>query len=201
VLRLWIAILVLVIAALGLAWVGTRGQQIIVTESGLRYQVVQEGSGQTIQAVDLVQLHYTGKLEDGTVFDSSVSRGQPMETGISGIIPGLAEALQLMRKGGSYRIWIPPHLGYGSQVPQGAPFPPNATLQFDINILDVMPGMGAAAEMQRAQQMQQLQQQMQNGGAPHGPGGPEGALPPGMDGAGAPGAGPAGPPSGRQPGR
>ena len=114
------------------------------------------------------------------MFDSSVSRGQPIDTGINGVIPGFSEGLQLMRKGGRYRLWIPPLLGYNGNVPQGAPFGPRDTLQFDIEVLDIAPGLAAAQQMQ---QMQQLQQMMQGGGpegaAPGGPPGGAGAPPPG----------------------
>jgi len=190
VLRLWLALILLLAAGAGLAWVGTAPLQRVTTASGLQYQVLKEGTGQPVAAPDLVRLHYTGRLADGTVFDSSVARGQPMETGISGIIPGFAEGLQLMRKGGRYRLWIPPQLGYNGNVPQGAPFGPRDTLQFDIEVLDIAPGLAAAQQMQ---QMQQLQQMMQGGG------GPEGAAPGGAPG-GPPGAPGAPPPPGARPG-
>jgi len=186
VLKLWLALILLVAAGAGLAWVGTAPLQRVTTPSGLQYQVLKEGTGPTVQAPDLVRLHYTGRLENGTVFDSSVARGQPMETGISGIIPGFAEGLQRMRKGGRYRLWIPPELGYNGNVPQGAPFGPRDTLQFDIEVIDIAPGLAAAQQMQ---QMQQLQQMMQGGG---GPGGAPGGAP-GEAGAPPPGAPPGAP--------
>jgi FKBP-type peptidyl-prolyl cis-trans isomerase FkpA len=194
-LKLWLALAVLIAAAVGVAWIGTSAMQVTITPSGLRYQVVSEGTGPTVQQADLVRLHYVGRA-NGTIFDSSVSRGQPMETGVTGIIPGLGEALLLMRKGGKYRLWIPPQLAYGSQVPPGAPFGPNDTLQFEIEVIDVMPGLAAAQQME---QMRQLQEMMRSqGNAPEGAGtapgaGPPGAAPP-PPGAGPPGAGP---PSGR----
>lgn len=187
VLRLWLALIVLLGAGAAIAWVGTAPLQRITTASGLEYQVLKEGTGQPVAQPDLVRLHYTGRLPNGDVFDSSVARGQPMETGISGIIPGFAEGLQLMRKGGRYRLWIPPRLGYNGNVPQGAPFGPQDILQFDIEVLDIAPGLAAAQQMQ---QMQQLQQMMQGGG------GPEGAAP-----GGAPGGPPGAPPPGEAPGR
>jgi FKBP-type peptidyl-prolyl cis-trans isomerase FkpA len=168
--KLWLALVLLVAAAAALAWAGTRAQQVITTESGLRYRVIREGTGPTITSADLIALHYTGRLANGTVFDSSETRGQPMVTGTSGMIPGFTEALLLMKPGGSYRVWIPPHLGYGGQVPPGAPFGPADILEFDIRILEVAPGMAAAQQMQ---QMQQMQQRMEEG-AP-GAAGPEGA--------------------------
>lgn len=165
--KLWLGLLVLCLAGAGLAWVGTSAMQVTTTASGLRYQVLAAGEGATITSADLVALDYTGRA-NGQVFDSSESRGQPLVTGTSGMIPGFGEALQLMKKGGRYRVWIPPHLGYNGQVPQGAPFGANDTLEFDIHIREVAPGMAAA---QQAQQLQQMQQQMEAGGQnPHGRG-------------------------------
>jgi FKBP-type peptidyl-prolyl cis-trans isomerase 2 len=158
--KLWLGLLLLCGAGAGLAWVGTSSMQVATTVSGLRYQVLAAGEGPTITSADLVALDYTGRA-NGTVFDSSESRGQPLVTGTSGMIPGFGEALQLMKKGGRYRVWIPPHLGYGGQVPAGAPFGANDTLEFDIHIREVAPGMAAA---QQAQQMQQMQQQMEAAG-------------------------------------
>lgn len=167
VLKLWIGLALLTLAAVALAWVGTSAQQAERTASGLRYRVIEEGTGPTITPADLVVLHYTGRLKNGTVFDSSEARGgEPMVTGVTGIIPGFTEGLQLMREGGRYRLWIPPQLGYGGQVPPGAPFTGEDTLIFDIHIVEVAEGMAA---------MQQLM-------GPRGPGGargsgPEGAAP------------------------
>ena len=158
--KLWLGLILLCLAGAGLAWIGTGGVQVATTASGLRYQVLAAGEGPTITSADLVALDYTGRA-NGAVFDSSDSRGQPLVTGTSGMIPGFGEALQLMKKGGRYRVWIPPHLGYNGQVPQGAPFGPNDTLEFDIHIREVAPGMAAA---QQAQQMQQMQQQMEAAG-------------------------------------
>jgi hypothetical protein len=158
--KLWLGLILLCLAGAGLAWVGTRGMQVVTTATGLRYQVLAAGDGPTITSADLVALDYTGRA-NGQVFDSSESRGQPLVTGTTGMIPGFGEALQLMKKGGRYRVWIPPHLGYGGQVPAGAPFGANDILEFDIHIREVAPGMAAA---QQAQQMQQMQQQMEAAG-------------------------------------
>lgn len=185
-LKMWLALIVLVAAAVGVAWAGTSAMQVITTPSGLRYQVIAEGTGPTVQQPDLVRLHYVGRLADGTVFDSSRARGQPMETGVTGIIPGFSEGLLLMRKGGKYRLWVPPHLGYNGQVPQGAPFGPNDTLQFEIEVLDIMPGLAAAQQMEQMRQMQEMMQRQ--GAGPHGEGAaPGGAGTPPAPGAGRPG--------------
>jgi FKBP-type peptidyl-prolyl cis-trans isomerase FkpA len=158
--KLWLGLLLLCLAGAALAWVGTSGLQVTTTATGLRYQVLAAGEGAVITSADLVQLDYVGRA-NGREFDSSTSRGQPMVTGTSGIIPGFGEALQLMRPGSRFRVWIPPQLGYGGQVPPGAPFGPNDTLEFDLHVLQVAPGMAAA---QQAQQMQQMQQQMEAAG-------------------------------------
>jgi len=169
VLKLWFGLLVLALAAAGLAWWGTRAMQRETTASGLQYRVIQPGEGPTITSADMVRLHYIGRLENGRVFDSSLG-GPPVEMGTTGVIPGFGEALQLMQRGGRYRIWIPPSLGYAAlgPVPAQAPFDADDTLVFDIQIADVARG-GAAA--QQMQQMQQLQQMMQQQGAGEGEGG------------------------------
>jgi FKBP-type peptidyl-prolyl cis-trans isomerase FkpA len=172
VLKLWIALAVLAAIAVALAWWGTAGQQVIETRTGLRYQVVSEGHGDPVTANDLVQLTYVGRRPDGTIFDSTeMHGGQPMATGVTGIIPGLSEGLLLMREDGRYRLWIPPHLGYGTNVPPGAPFGPHDTLQFDIHVVRIVRDVA---------RLQQLMGQPQ-GGPPGGEVGdnplPEGAMP------------------------
>jgi len=162
--KLWLGLILLCAAGAGLAWVGTSSMQVTTTATGLRYQVLAAGEGATITPADLAAIDYTGRA-NGQVFDSSDSRGQPLVTGTSGMIPGFGEALQLMRKGSRFRVWIPPHLGYNGHVPEGAPFGANDTLEFDLHVREVAPGAAAA---QQAQQMQQMQQQME--AAAHGGG-------------------------------
>ena len=109
--------------------------EVKTTASGLQYEVLQEGSGKQPKAEDFVTVHYTGKLIDGTVFDSSVERGEPATFGVTQVIPGWVEALQLMKEGAKYRLFIPSHLAYG---PQGAgPIGPNQTLIFDVELIKV----------------------------------------------------------------
>lgn len=106
------------------------------TESGLQYIVMTEGSGASPKADDVVKCHYTGTLIDGTKFDSSVDRGQPAEFPVSGVIPGWTEALQMMKVGSKYKLFIPPELAYG---PAGRPgIPPNSTLIFEVELLEVV---------------------------------------------------------------
>lgn len=110
---------------------------IITTASGLQYKVLKEGTGKQPKATDKVRCHYEGFLIDGTVFDSSVQRGEPAVFPLDGVIVGWTEGLQLMREGGKYRFFIPYKLGYG-EVGAGASIPPFATLVFDVELLEVL---------------------------------------------------------------
>jgi len=108
---------------------------VITTESGLRYRVIQEGEGETPGLNDMVTIHYEGRLTDGEVFDSSHRRGQPARFPVQGVVPGFSEALQLMRPGGRYEIVLPPELGYGDQAPPS--IGPGQTLIFEVEMLEV----------------------------------------------------------------
>ena len=110
---------------------------IITTASGLQYKVLKEGTGKQPKATDKVRCHYEGFLIDGTVFDSSVQRGEPAVFPLDGVIVGWTEGLQLMREGGKYRFFIPYKLGYG-EGGAGASIPPFATLVFDVELLEVL---------------------------------------------------------------
>ncbi len=107
------------------------------TASGLQYEVISEGTGKRPAASDTVRVHYTGKLLDGTVFDSSVSRGDPAEFGLAQVISGWTEGLQLMAVGSKYRFFIPPQLAYGEHG-AGSSIPPMATLIFDVELLAIL---------------------------------------------------------------
>ena len=106
--------------------------------SGLQYEVITEGDGPMPEATDQVEVHYTGKLIDGTVFDSSVDRGVPATFGVTQVIPGWVEALQLMKVGSKWRLFIPSQLAYGPNGTPGGPIGPNATLIFDVELLKVI---------------------------------------------------------------
>ena len=110
---------------------------IVTTASGLQYKVLKEGTGKQPKATDKVRCHYEGFLIDGTVFDSSVQRGEPAVFPLDGVIVGWTEGLQLMREGGKYRFFIPYKLGYG-EGGAGASIPPFATLVFDVELLEVL---------------------------------------------------------------
>lgn len=107
-----------------------------VTASGLQYSVTTEGTGAIPKKEDTVKCHYTGTLIDGTKFDSSVDRGQPAEFPVAGVIPGWTEALQMMKVGSKYKLFIPAELAYG---PSGRPgIPANSALIFDVELLDIV---------------------------------------------------------------
>lgn len=108
------------------------------TASGLLYRVEKEGSGDVIKATDVVKVHYTGKLPDGTVFDSSRDRGTPAEFPLNQVIKGWTEGLQLIKKGGQVELVIPADLAYGEDG-AGDKIPPHSTLYFDVEVLDVTP--------------------------------------------------------------
>lgn len=105
--------------------------------SGLQYEVLKEGDGAQPAASDSVEVHYTGKLIDGTVFDSSEERGVPATFGVTQVIPGWVEALQLMKAGSRWRLFIPSQLAYGPNGAGGV-IGPNATLIFDVELLKVI---------------------------------------------------------------
>lgn len=106
--------------------------------SGLQYEVLEAGEGASPKAGDTVKVHYTGKLIDGTVFDSSVDRGEPATFGVTQVIPGWVEALQLMKPGAKWRLFIPSQLAYGPQGAGGI-IGPNQTLIFDVELIEVNP--------------------------------------------------------------
>ena len=110
---------------------------VITLPSGLQYQVLKEGNGKKPTAKDQVKCHYEGFLIDGTVFDSSVQRGEPAVFGLQQVIAGWTEGLQLMQEGAKYRFFIPYRLAYG-EGGAGASIPPFATLIFDVELIKVM---------------------------------------------------------------
>lgn len=110
---------------------------IVSLPSGLQYQVLKESTGVKPAATDKVKVHYTGSLLDGTIFDSSVQRGEPLEIAVNGVIAGWIEALQLMPVGSKWKLFIPSHLAYGDNG-AGAAIKPGSTLIFEVELLDIV---------------------------------------------------------------
>ena len=112
----------------------------VQTESGLKYAVIKEGTGKSPSATDTVMVHYAGQLtdEEGTEFDSSYQRGEPISFPLNGVIAGWTEGLQLMKEGGVYEFYIPANLAYGEQG-AGGQIPPNAPLIFQVELIQVNP--------------------------------------------------------------
>ena len=155
--KLWTGVGLLIALAAGIAWAGTeklvsaarppaellgsnaRKGGVHQPASGLQYEVLPQGDGAKPTADDMVLVHYDGKLADGTVFDSSYARGQPVPFPVTGVIPGITEGLQLMQKGSKFRFWIPPELGYGPEGAGDGVIPPNALLVFDVELLEIAP--------------------------------------------------------------
>jgi len=175
--RLWLGVILVIAVALVLAWAGNR--QFGQTASGLKYQILADGSGANPTADDFALVAYKGTLPDGTVFDENP--GAPME--LASTVKGFSEAVTLMKKGGKIRAWLPANLAYGDTPPQGSPIPAGSPLTFEIKLLEFKTR-AEVMEAQRQMQMQRmLQQQMGGGGAPMPPGAgappmPEGAIGP-----------------------
>lgn len=162
--RLWVGVAAVVLAAGGLAWAGQQGVEpspaaflsrnahadgVVTTASGLQYKVLSEGAGASPTAADVALVGYKGTLLDGTVFDENPQAPMPVD----GVVPGFSEGLQKMKKGGKYRLWIPPQLGYGEQA--AGPIPAGSVLVFDVTLHD----------FKSKAELMQLQQQMQQGAA------------------------------------
>jgi FKBP-type peptidyl-prolyl cis-trans isomerase FkpA len=180
VVKLWLALILLVAVGVAVAWAGTSAHVFQRTPSGLGFKVVKDGEGAPPTASDVALIQYTGRLEDGTVFDSNMNtRPSPISVGDGAAIKGFTEGLRMMKRGGTYRLRIPPGLGYGASG-QPPVIPPNSTLEFEVKLIDYIP----MATLMQQQMMQQMQQQQQGGA-----GGAQGGPPSGAQG-GAPGEAP-----------
>lgn len=146
--KLWLAIGAAVLGAGAVAWAGT--PSAVTSTTGLRYAVLKAGTGPKPTDSDFVLVKYKGALKDGTVFDQQERAPFP----VNQVVPGFSEGLKQMQKGGRYRLWIPPQLGYGDRAT--GPIPANSELIFDVELLDIR----SQAEVQA----QMMQQQMQQGG-------------------------------------
>jgi len=118
-------------------------KNVVELPSGLRYEIVAPGSGPAPKPSETVKVHYTGALANGTVFDSSVQRGEPVEFELDQVIPGWTEGLQKISKGGKMKLYVPAHLAYGDEGRPG--IPPGSTLVFDVELLDIKPPAPAPA--------------------------------------------------------
>ncbi|HEY0150097.1 MAG TPA: FKBP-type peptidyl-prolyl cis-trans isomerase [Allosphingosinicella sp.] len=174
VLKLWIGLALLALAGAAAAWIGTRGQVWTTTQSGLQFRTIVEGEGAHPTEADIAFVTYTGRLAStGEVFDSNEGQQPaPFPVAEGATIKGFSEGLKLMKKGGTYRLRIPPALGYEDK--DMGRIPPNSTLDFEVKVLEVMP----EAQLRQIMMQQQMQQQMMQGGAEGAPGGP----PPGGEG-------------------
>ncbi len=114
-----------------------KNDDVTVTESGLQFKVLEKGEGTIPARQDQVRVHYTGRLVDGSVFDSSVERGQPAEFPVNGVIPGWIEALTMMPVGSKWQLYIPHNLAYGERG-AGAAIPPYSALVFDVELLEIL---------------------------------------------------------------
>ena len=166
--KLLLGIALLVAAGLLLAWAGAGRMRGSDVGEGLIVRTVRPGHGPKVTMNDGVIVNYTGRLTDGTTFDSNSGR-EPVAMLPAQVIPGFGKALTEMQKGGKYRIRIPGKLAYGATPPRGAPIPPNADLDFDVEIVDLVPN----AALMAAQQAQQQQIQAQQQGAAPDAGAPE----------------------------
>jgi FKBP-type peptidyl-prolyl cis-trans isomerase len=110
---------------------------VVVLPSGLQYQILREGTGPQPQLTDQVSTHYVGAFLDGTEFNNSYSEGKPAIFPVNRVIPGWTEALQLMKVGAKWKLWIPPDLGYG-EAGRGEMIPPNSTLVFEVELLSIV---------------------------------------------------------------
>jgi FKBP-type peptidyl-prolyl cis-trans isomerase len=123
----------------GKAWLedNKTKEGVITTESGLQYKILKEGEGKSPKASDTVKVHYEGTRLDGTVFDSSYKRGEPVTFPVNGVIKGWTEGLQLMKEGGKYKLFVPADLAYGESG-AGQQIKPNEVLLFDVELLEVI---------------------------------------------------------------
>lgn len=123
-----------------------KAEGVITTDSGLQYEVLEEGQGEVSPGPDdVVTVHYEGQLLDGTVFDSSISRGEPVDLPVSGVIPGWVEILQLMHEGDKFKVTIPSELAYGEASPSPV-IPPNSVLVFEMELLEIQSNDDSTAE-------------------------------------------------------
>ena len=150
--KLWLAFLVLIAAAVALAWYSAGSLRPNVSPSGLEFRTVKAGTGKPIEPQDAALLDYVLTTDDGTVFDSSESHGGPQPFTAGAVFPGFAEAMGRMQEGGVYRFTMPQSLAFGESGPPPG-FPADSDLTFDVRVQKI--ARGGAMMMQQQQQMQQ----------------------------------------------
>jgi len=135
--KLWLAFLVVIAAGVGLAWIGANS----VRSRTVQVETITAGKGRLIQPQDGVLIEYEGRLTNGKLFESTAGKG-PVPLIASQVIPGFAEALSRMQKGGDYKIRIPAKLAYGAEPPAGSEIPPNADLDYEVKVVEIVPNAG-----------------------------------------------------------
>jgi FKBP-type peptidyl-prolyl cis-trans isomerase FkpA len=149
--KLWLGFLVLIAAAIGLAWLGAGSLRPEVSDSGLEFRTIKAGTGEPIGPADAAVMDYVGSLDDGTVFDNSDAHGGPQPFVMAGVFPGFAEAMGKMKEGGRYRFSMPKSLAFGNgQAPAGFT---GDRLTFEVQVRRVVRG-GAAMMQQSGPQPQ-----------------------------------------------
>ena len=155
---LWLAFLLIIAAAIGLAWFGAGSLRPVVTSSGLQFRTIKAGAGEPITRADAALLDYVLTTDDGTVIDSSDSHNGPQPFMMEGVYPGFAEAMSRMQEGGEYRFTMPQRLAFpNGAAPPG--FPKDSALTFEVRVRKI--ARGGAAMMQQMQAQQQMEQQQQ----------------------------------------
>ena len=154
---LWLAFILIIAAAIGLAWIGAGSLRPVVTESGLQFRTIKAGTGDPITRADAALLEYVLTADDGSVIDASQ---QPTPFMMEGVYPGFAEAMSRMREGGEYRFTMPQRLAFVNSPPPPG-FPKNSNLTFEVRVRKIARGGAAMMQQMQAQQMQQLEQQQQ----------------------------------------
>jgi FKBP-type peptidyl-prolyl cis-trans isomerase FkpA len=163
---LWLAFLLLIAAAIGLAWIGAGSLRPIITESGLQFRTIKAGKGPPIARADAALLDYALMTDDGNIVDSSESHGGAQPFTMDQVYPGFAEAMTKMQEGGEYRFTMPQKLAFANgAAPPG--FPKNSNLTFEVRVRKIARGGAAMMQQMQAQQLQQqMQQQAQGQGSP-----------------------------------
>jgi FKBP-type peptidyl-prolyl cis-trans isomerase 2 len=158
---LWLAFLLIIAAAIGLAWIGAGSLRPIVTESGLQFRTIKAGTGEPITRADAALMDYILSADDGTVLDSSESHNGPQPFTMDQVYPGFAEAMSRMQEGGEYRFSMPQKLAFVNGPPPPG-FPKNSKLNFEVRVRKIARGGAAMMQQMQAQQIQeQIEQQRQ----------------------------------------